>query len=336
MRKYLLPEKGSFYKANLHAHTNMSDGRDTPEDVKEIFKNKGYSIVAYTDHDVFVDRSHLCDDTFLALNGMEEEINGRDFGCDWLTMETCHINFIALSQDNLTVPCYHRTKYLYEKTEKYRATLQYDENEPDFEREYTPGCISTMMKAGRDNGFFVTYNHPVWSQEGYEDYMGYNHMHAMEICNYGCVYHGYNDYNEKEYDDMLKGGKRIFCISTDDNHNISKDSFGGFTMIKADKLEYKTITDALVKGNFYASQGPEIHDFWYEDGKVHINCSDAKRIVLSTGIRKVTCVTSETDEFVNSAEFEVSKDMKYIRVTVTDACGNHANTNAYFTDVFME
>ena len=38
MKKYLLPEKGNFYKANLHAHTNMSDGRDTPEEVKEIFK----------------------------------------------------------------------------------------------------------------------------------------------------------------------------------------------------------------------------------------------------------------------------------------------------------
>lgn len=57
MRKYLLPETGQFYKANLHAHTSMSDGKDTPEEVKEIFKAMGYSIVAYTDHDVFVDRS---------------------------------------------------------------------------------------------------------------------------------------------------------------------------------------------------------------------------------------------------------------------------------------
>ena len=76
MIKYLLPKDGTFYKANMHAHTDMSDGRDTPEQVKEIFKSKGYSIVAYTDHDVFVDRSHLCDSTFLALNGVEEEING--------------------------------------------------------------------------------------------------------------------------------------------------------------------------------------------------------------------------------------------------------------------
>ena len=38
MKKYLLPEKGNFYKGNLHAHTNMSDGQQSPEDVKEFFK----------------------------------------------------------------------------------------------------------------------------------------------------------------------------------------------------------------------------------------------------------------------------------------------------------
>ena len=66
MKKYLLPQSGNFYKANLHAHTNMSDGLDSPEKVKEIFSSMGYSIVAYTDHDVFVDRSHLCDDNFFS------------------------------------------------------------------------------------------------------------------------------------------------------------------------------------------------------------------------------------------------------------------------------
>ena len=34
MRKYLLPENGNFYKANLHCHTDVSDGAKTPEEVK--------------------------------------------------------------------------------------------------------------------------------------------------------------------------------------------------------------------------------------------------------------------------------------------------------------
>ena len=34
MKKYLLPESGNFYKANLHCHTKVSDGAMTPEEVK--------------------------------------------------------------------------------------------------------------------------------------------------------------------------------------------------------------------------------------------------------------------------------------------------------------
>ena len=71
MRKYLLPESGNFYKANLHCHTSISDGRKTPEQVKEIYKSLGYSVVAYTDHDVLIPHNDLCDDEFLALNAFE-------------------------------------------------------------------------------------------------------------------------------------------------------------------------------------------------------------------------------------------------------------------------
>lgn len=34
---YLLPKEGTFYKANLHCHTVVSDGDLTPEQVKEAY-----------------------------------------------------------------------------------------------------------------------------------------------------------------------------------------------------------------------------------------------------------------------------------------------------------
>ena len=39
MRKYLLPEKGQYYKACLHCHTTLSDGAMTPEEFKKRFKD---------------------------------------------------------------------------------------------------------------------------------------------------------------------------------------------------------------------------------------------------------------------------------------------------------
>jgi len=336
MRKYLIPNGGRFYKVALHTHTTVSDGRLTPEELKDEYKKRGFSVVAYTDHDVFIPHPELRDETFLPLNGYEMEINeARDEPFDFI--KTCHMCFIALSPETENQVCYHRTKDLFGNARNFRHLLKYDESLPDYERVYSPEGISDMMRIGRENGFFVTYNHPAWSLEEKEQYCGYHGMHAMEICNWGCLVAGYTDYNEKEYDEMLRGGERIFCIGADDNHNGGDinsrdyDSFGAYTVIKAERLEYKTITDALLKGNFYASQGPEIHELWFEDGKIHITCSDADRIVLNTGIRKTSARYAE-GEPLNSASFEVKPEYSYVRITVTDKNGNHANTNAYFTD----
>jgi hypothetical protein len=285
MKKFLLPENGNFYKANLHCHTLLSDGKCTIEEVKEAYKAEGYSIVAFTDHDVFLPHNDLTDDKFLALNGYEMEVNDvLPEGGNPKARKTCHMCLIALDKDQVTPVCWHRTKYCFRNAVEQRVNVQNDESLPDYERVYSSEGISEMMKMGRDGGFFVTYNHPTWSLESYPEYIGYNNMHAMEIVNGACVKMGYNDYNERVYDDMLRSGKRIFCISTDDNHAVA-DRFGGFTMIKADKLEYSAITDALVNGNFYASEGPIINSLWIEDDVLHIECSPVYKIAVFSSKR---------------------------------------------------
>ena len=347
MKKFLLPESGNYYKANLHCHTNISDGNRTPEEIKSAYKAHGYSIVAYTDHDVFIPHPELCDESFLALNSMEIEITetkeqvamsarpNRNF------CKTCHLCFIALDPDNDISPLYHREKYVWGNGKAYRPVLKFDDSKPDFEREYSHEGINRAIKEARDCGFFVTYNHPVWSMEDYSDYTGYHGMNAMEICNFSCYNHGWDDYNEREYDDMLMNGERIFCVSTDDNHNFhpfdapNNDSFGGFTMIKAESLDYKKITDALVNGDFYASQGPRIHDLWMEDDMVHVTCSGAKKIKMNTGRRKSPVANAVDGELLTHASFKVEPLDDYIRITVVDPCGNHANTRAYFVDEIL-
>ena len=323
MKKYLLPETGKFFKANLHAHTICSDGTNSPEEVKEIFKGMGYSIVAYTDHDLLLDRSHLCDEDFLALNGCELEINGKGEP-DWANMETCHINFIAIDQDNLIQPCWHRSKYLYRNAVNYRDVIQYDENQPDYERYYTGECISDMFAHGRECGFFTVYNHPTGSLESYPQYMSYNNMHAMEM------YNAY-EYNPRVYDDMLRGGKMIYCVGGDDSHRLSGSGLS-WTVIKADKLEYSAVTKALMEGNFYASQGPDIYGLWMEDNIMHIECSEAVSILFTAANRRAMRFNAEKGEVITHAEYEVHDDSDYVRVTVVDRAGKTASTNAYTRD----
>ena len=336
MKRYLLPENGQFYKANLHCHTTVSDGNWTPEEVKKNYMAEGYSVIAYTDHDVLIPHPELADENFLPLNSYEMEVNAPG---PWNKFaKCCHMCLIALEPDNVTQICWHRNKYTWGNAKNiYSSQVKFDENEPDYERVYSHEGISDMMKRGRDAGFFVTYNHPAWSLETALDFTGYEHMNAMEIVNGSCVRAGFDDYNPAAYDTMLMTGKRLYCIATDDNHDLhplghpQNDSFRGFTMIKADKLEYRTITAALEAGNFYASQGPEITALWFEDGRVHVECKGAKAIVANYGVRKAGRVVAD-GELLTHASFSFAPDDNYIRITVIDESGLHANTNAYFAD----
>ena len=329
MRKYLLPEEGSFYKANLHCHSTVSDGRWSPERIKQEYMAKGYSVIAYTDHDVLIPHPELTDGHFVALSGYEMEID--EVRQDGKQGKTCHMCLVALEPDNVKQVCWHRSRYLFGNARNYREQVQFHDAS-DYERSFTHECISDMMRRGREAGFYVTYNHPVWSLEDFRDYSGYEGMHAMEICNWGCVVEGYNDYVPQVYDDLLRLGRRIYCIGADDNHNSIEDSFGAFTVIKAPELTYRAITRALLDGHFYASQGPEIHALWIEDGRIHIRCSDARKIECNFDIRRAFCAWSRPGEPLQEASFPLPERASYVRLTVTDFEGNHANTNAYWLD----
>jgi histidinol phosphatase-like PHP family hydrolase len=114
MKKYLLPREGHFYKANLHCHSTLSDGRWTPEEIKENYKNHGYSVVAYTDHDVFVTHNELADEDFLPMNGYElafaqqKKIEGK-------SSKVCHICFVSLKKDKKYQKIFYNCRFL-EKT----------------------------------------------------------------------------------------------------------------------------------------------------------------------------------------------------------------------------
>ena len=50
--KHLLPNVPKYFKTNLHTHSTVSDGKLSPEELKEEYKKRGYSVVAFTDHEV--------------------------------------------------------------------------------------------------------------------------------------------------------------------------------------------------------------------------------------------------------------------------------------------
>lgn len=321
-RKYLLPNEGTYYKANLHCHTVLSDGHLTADEVKKVYMEQGYSIIAFTDHRKYAWHKELDQEDFLAIAAYEVDIN--DFEKrkgDFSRLQTYHLNL-------------YDTKPWENSEEKEKSVLP--------ERRYRDiTYINGYIEEMKEKGFFTCYNHPYWSLQTYDDYKDLRGLFAMEIYNHGCEHDGLYGFNPQSYDEMLRTGQRLFCVATDDNHNCYplehplSDSFGGFTMIKAKKLDYENVMEALQKGEFYYSMGPQIYDLYVEDGYLYIKTSDVEKIFVVQEGRNCYKEVAKPGEVITEAKFRLTGQEGYIRIQCRDARGCFAGTNAYFLENIM-
>lgn len=312
----LLPETGTFYKANLHSHTVISDGRLTPEEAKAAYMAEGYSVLAYTDHSTYKWHKELTDDKFVALAAYEVDINDHyKVPGDYSRLKTCHINLYD------TAPELRR--------EEKEASILPQRRYGDYR------YINQYIEEMKSLGFFACYNHPYWSLENYNDYKDLRGFWGMEIYNHGCEVEGLYGYNPQSYDELLRLGNRLFCVATDDNHNHDPfgdplcDSFGGFTVIKAEKLTYDSIIEALLKGDFYSSMGPEIQALYVEDDVLYVKTSPVERIFVVMEGRDCYKKLAAPGETITEAKFPLKGNETYIRVRCRDARGLFADSNAY-------
>ncbi len=339
MKKYLLPKEGQFYKANLHMHTTISDGRMTLAETKEEYQKRGYSIVAFTDHEVLLPHEDLTDDKFLAITSVEYACNRQTRVNDFSDVTAVHINFYSPEPNRTLSPVFSEPRFWIEHTKQYVTD---EMRKTDYKMYYGVDHINHMIRLGNEAGFLVSYNHPAWSLQNYPEYAGLNGVWGVEVYNTGCAIAGYPD-TTVPLDDLLRQGKRVVPLATDDAHSF-KDCFGGFNMIKAKELTYPAVFEAMKRGDLYASTGPEIYELYVEDGEVHITCSPAAEIMLTTDRRyagRVKATEGPLTEatfglkgfFHQNEEILAKTDHKpYIRITVKDATGACAYTRAYFYD----
>lgn len=343
MKKYLLPESGNFYKAAMHVHTNISDGGISVEGMTKAYKEKGFSIVAYSDHEVFVTHNDLSNENFLAINAVEVAINDESKNAGgWPYLPTYHLNLYAKNRDiDYSSVCTKESIYV-EHSHKYMMERM---KKNVFEKEYTQKSINKLIAAAKKDGFLVCYNHPVGSLQNFENYCDLKGIWAVEWYNTGSTQGGMPE-TIRPVEDLLHKGEKVMPIAGDDSHGYGAVGHC-FAMVKAENLEYETIMQAFERGDFYSSSGPEIYSLYIEDGVLHITCSDVVRITVTTE-RRVSFIKDFEDftEF-SEANFDLKDYEKnshlteqtykdaYFRVTLRDKNGREAYSRAYFlTEVF--
>lgn len=329
---YLISPYKKQYKANLHSHSTLSDGKRTPEQLKQMYKAKGYSILSITDHERPMNHSRLNDPDFITITGYEAYIRDNP-ECKYDPYKAeVHMNLFARDPENTAIVCYNPAFSRYIPAEQVDAYEKVGSQRP---RELTVPYVNEFIKTAKENGYIVSYNHPWWSLELEERILQYDGFFSLEMCNYDSYLISRLEYNAALYDKLILSGKRIFCHSVDDNHNVQPedspqfDSFGGFAMIMPEEFTYDGIFHAMETGEMYSSMGPIFKEVSVEGDKIHVECSEVERIMVFTGSKRPKSVFAEKGGVITAADLEIAQGARFVRVSIVDKYGNFADTRAF-------
>lgn len=341
MEKILLSSEKKQYKANLHCHSNLSDGKLSPEELKAAYKARGYDVLAITDHCRPCDHSELSDEEFLLLTGYEAYIRPSGETGKYKPYEPeVHLNLFARDPQNVKYICYNEGCCKYLPKEEHGALQRVGSERP---REYTTEYVNEFIRTAVENGYIVSYNHPFWSMETEERILSYEGYFSLEMYNTSSFKVNRFENGEGIYDVMLRKGLHVGCHGGDDNHNkhpfddYDSDSFGAHTRILADSLAYGDVFDALERKDCYVSTGPVIREIAVVDGEedeklVRVKCSPAKQVFLFVGSKSVKHVTAPRGEYLTEVVLPLHKKARFLRVSVYDTEGEHANSRGYFPE----
>lgn len=303
MRPIAFSNGGSFFKGNLHTHSNESDGVLDPGEVCRRYKAQGYDFISLTDHFMgkfnypITDTTGFRGDGFSTILGAEMHSGAMENGEIW------HILAVGLPLDF--------------------ARTNAPGSQPHADQETGPQIAQRCADAGA----FVAIAHPHWSCMTMGDAQSISAAHAVEIYNHGCEVECDRGYGFGVADMMVRADRRLNFIATDDAHFKVEDAFGGWVMVKAQNNTPNDLLAALKAGAFYASQGPKIHDIEVDASHVHVRCSAADRvIVVGQSTRSASCIKTGMTS-VSIAHEVVSAQSQWLRVSVVDAQGRTAWSN---------
>lgn len=306
--------------------------KSPPKNFKKTYKELGYQILAITDHNVIVDHSNMTEPDFLMLTGVEIDLNHESYrpGFDG---KTYHLNLISKRPDNLWVP--NKATHYFHGCKEYLDSMQCEH----MDLCHDPESVNKMIAKANEMGFIVMYNHPTWSCQSYPDYAPLKGFWGIELRNSACCELGNNENNARVFKDLLNLGNRLYPMGADDTHNPAELG-QSWLMVGAQTLEYSCVMEALEKGDFYMSCGPQIFSLTIQENVLKITCSDAQYITLESHGRFARRAAANGNAWIQEAKFDLTDFISkadgdtnaYIHLTVTAPDGTYAATRAYYAE----
>ncbi len=299
-----------WYKGNLHTHTTRSDGAFSPKDTVALYAALGMDFLALTDHRQFADFAAMDEKLgdLLLIPGVEADINFED-------AFKCH-HMVALAPDT-----------------GFAGGFAHGDPVDLGRPAKGPADGQALIDYLNAKGCAVFLAHPVWSRTELSDFVDFQGLVGMEVYNHFCYYDGNTSTASVYWDSLLRRGKRVWGLATDDYHRHSgaRNAGGGWIAVNAPELSARAVVDAIREGRFYASSGPEIYDFRYEDGVVSVECSPVSDIHFIQWEMPGFTVSAEAGGTIAGASHKVdTRYTRYVRAECVDAAGHTAWTNPIF------
>lgn len=295
---------GKRFKGNLHTHTTYSDGRSTPAETVAHYRDHGYDFLAITDHNRYMNTTEFDTADFITLPAVEVDLYCGSFAREAgeeARQYTYHLNGIAWNERDLLPDGYRFVR---------------PEWDPTWLEKPLRARVQEMIDFLVSKNNLVMFNHPNWSRNRETDTLGYEGLFAMEIYNHISEANGGIGFSQHHYNFCLRQNQPLFCTATDDAHGLHPASAcGGWVVVDSDSLSRESIGDALRRGCFYSSTGPEIFDWRLDaDGFARIECSPVHTIrFVKNG--KVGRRTSDRDALVTGARVPVQPgDLVYAEI----------------------
>ncbi|MBN2449488.1 MAG: CehA/McbA family metallohydrolase [Lentisphaeria bacterium] len=181
------------------------------------------------------------------------------------------------------------------------------------------------IDAVRASGGEVVVAHPYWCGHTVPQITALRDVCAIEVYNATCTKIGKGD-SSMFWDYCLATGSRLPAVAVDDTHR-GRDIFMGWTMIKAVSRSPADILAGLCQGLCYASCGPEILDFAWEDGEMRVACTPVREIHF---LCRGSCGRSfyaDADKELTAAAWRPPATAGYARVQCVDGEGRCAWLN---------
>jgi hypothetical protein len=281
---------GRWYKGNTHIHTTCSDGGMTFAEVTQLYEGAGFDFLFATDHWVASDVAQLP-----AGNGLlwldGIELDGRD-----------------ASGAPYHVACLGRVDGI-------TREMGFD----------------AALRAARDQGALLILAHPQWTGNSFDDASRWP-FDGVEVYNHVCRWLNGKGEGGAYWNAMLHRRPETLGFAVDDAHLRPEHPGwnGGWIVVNAAERTPERILDAIRRGDFYASCGPEFRAIRYAGGCVEIETSPVQFIRLVGPASWGQRLGSFDDRRLTGARFAVPAEWEYAYLEIEDDRGRRAWTNTLF------